>query len=539
VPDPSASEFDYIIIGAGSAGCALANRLSADGRSTVMLLEAGPSGERHPLIKMPKGTAKLLGQSRYTWRFPIDERRDPAIPSKEVWIRGKALGGSGSVNGMIYSRGHRLDYEDWERLAGPGWGWAEMRDTYKAIEDHELGANEYRGEGGPLHISAGTFKYPLAEAMIRAGEQLGLPRRDELNHPDLEGVGYYSHTIDHGRRVSPATAFLAPARKRSNLTVKTGMLVERVVVESGRATGVACRIGNQFVEFRSRLEVVVSGGALMSPVILQRSGIGPAALLRSVGVDVVRDSPNVGEGMREHLAFSMPHLLVGEKGLNHRYRGLGLVSGLVQYYTRHTGIMATGPFEIGAFARTTPDADRPDLQLYLSAYIRRPGERIAAARQPGLTLYGQLLRQTSQGYVRITSPRVDDSPEIAPRWLSTEHDQQSAIAMVRYMRRYLQQDAIRPFVGDELVPGPSVQSDDEILDVFRRLSTSGYHGVATCAMGRDESSVVDNRLRVRGVAGLRVADCSVMPGLVSGNTSGPAMAVGWRAGELILQDRPA
>ena len=252
--------------------------------------------------------------------------------TKHMDGQGRTLGGSSSINGMIYSRGHRLDYEDWNALGGPGWGWEEMKAAYCAIEDHQLGATDYRGAGGPLRVSAGTFRYPIAEAMIQAGEQLGLPRRDELNHPDLVGVGYYSHTIRRGRRESAATAFLRPIRQRANLVVRTGVLADRVLFDGRRAIGVACRVDGQDVVFRTCGDVIVAGGAIMSPKLLQLSGIGPGELLQSLGVTVVHDSPLVGTGLQEHVAFSMPHRLLGAAGLNRRYRGIGLVPGFVQYY---------------------------------------------------------------------------------------------------------------------------------------------------------------------------------------------------------------
>ncbi|SDN82778.1 GMC family oxidoreductase [Pseudomonas jinjuensis] len=530
--------FDYIIVGAGSTGCVLANRLSANPGKQVLLLEAG-NWDRSPLVKMPKGIAKLVSDPKHAWHFPVQQPRFPDTESAETWVRGKVIGGSSSINGMIYVRGQPEDYQRWEDEAGPEWGWPAMKEAFRAIEDHELGADELRGAGGPLHISTGKFRYPLSEAMVRAGQEMGLPVLEDFNREHQEGVGYYSHTIKDGRRVSAATAFLHPVLSRANLRVQTGARVERVLFEGRRVVGVQARVDGETTTFHCRGEVILCAGAILTPKILQLSGIGAEEHLRSLGIQPVAENPDVGRRLRDHLGFLLPYRLRNSKGLNHRFQGIGLLGSLLQYYTTHGGPMATGPFEVGAFFRTRPELPRPDAQLYLSAFTYPRSEDNfpvpdGVEDKPGLTIYGQLLNLTSEGTVLIQSADPEAPLAITPNWLSTREDQQAAVAMVHYMRRFMHQPALAHYVGEELVPGPACRSDEEILRHFRAASLCGTHAVGSCRMGRDPGSVVDEHLRVRGVEGLRAADCSVMPGLVSANTSGPAMALGWRAADLIL-----
>ena len=528
---------DYVIIGAGSAGCVLANRLTGNGRYRVLILEAGPR-DNYIWIHIPIGYGKTMWHPEYNWRDYTEP--DPGVNNRKVyWPSGRGLGGSSSINGLICVRGQHQDYERWAALGNKGWGWRDVLPWFIKSEHNTRGASKFHGADGPQWCSDIEEKHELMEAIIRGANQLGIPRNDDFNGATQEGVGYYQLSTRKGWRSSTATAYLKPAAKRPNLRVETDAHTTGIVFEGARAVGIRYEQNGATHEVRAAKEVILAAGALRSPQLLQLSGIGPAALLQAHGIPLVKELPGVGANLQDHLQLRLIFKCTKPITTNDELASLyGQMKIGLKWLLLRKGPLAVGINQGGMFTRALPESQTPDIQFHFATL----SAEMAGAKPhdfSGFTMSVCQLRPESRGTLAIKSRDPKEPAAMQPNYLSAEIDRRTAVAGMKVARALAAAPAMRPYVLEEYKPGPGTKSDDELLEFGRNNGATIFHPVGTCKMGSDALAVVDERLRVHGVPGLRVVDCSIMPTLTSGNTNLPVIMIAEKAAAMILEDQPS
>jgi choline dehydrogenase len=527
-------EVDYIIVGAGSAGCVLANRLTRSGAHRVLLLEAGPA-DRNPWIHVPLGYGKLFKNRRVNWLYQSEP--EPELDGRVIYQpRGKVLGGSSSINGLIYIRGQREDFDHWRQRGNVGWGYEDVLPYFKKAEDQARGPSALHGAGGPLCVSDPAEPHELCDAFIAAARATGIPTTDDFNGAEQEGAGYFQTTSRRGRRWSTAVGYLRPARRRPNLAVLTEALATRILFEGRVASGVELRHQGALRRVKARREVILAGGAINSPQLLQLSGIGAGALLRQHGIAVVHELPGVGEDLQDHFQARMVLRCTKKITVNDALgSAMGRLGVGLRYALWRKGPLTVSAGYAGAFFRTDERLATPDIQVHFITFSTdRMGERLHA--WPGFTASVCQLRPESRGFVRIKSPDPAAPPAIQPRYLSAETDRRTMVAGLKRLREVVRAAPLSAYVAGEHVPGPDVVTDEQLLGYCRAAGTTIYHPTCSCRMGTDERAVVDARLRVHGIGRLRVVDGAVMPAVVSGNTNAAIVMIAEKGADMILED---
>lgn len=525
--------FDYIIVGAGSAGCAVANRLSENPENNVLLIEAGRAS--HPVSRLPASFALLIDNPLANWRYRSEPEESTC--NREIPIpRGKLLGGSSSINGLVYVRGNKLDYDTWAQMGNTGWSYDDVLPFFKKMEDYQGELSDIRGTGGPLKVSEVVDRNPIYDGLFKAAEEIKIPINKDYNGDEQEGIGYTQTTIYKGERMSAEVAYLRPIRSRKNLTIITNSLVTKLLFEQKKCIGLEVKQKNKLIKFISTKEVILSGGAINSPQILELSGIGRRDVLEEKGISVVHELKGVGENLRDHIAPRIVYKIT-KPGIayNDKARGINLIKQIANYVFKRDGFLTLPSAPVVGFFKTRKELAAPDIQVHFIPYkvVLENGKR-KLGEEPGITCTVNQNLPESKGSIHIKSINPEESPSIKFNFLSSSLDRQTLVSGVKLIRQIMKSETMQEFCGEEIQPGESFSSDEDILKFIREKAETVYHPTGTCKMGFDQESVVDKKLKVHGIKGLRIADASIMPTLVSGNTNAVCMMIGERCADFIL-----